>query len=89
MTRVADSGVVLTIRYLCEPSQRRSTAELMWEEILRAFKNCPDIDLAYPTVPRFLNGGEGKPALGGPVRTDLSGADILGRLLRGIVRRET
>jgi len=73
-TRVADSGVVLTIRYLCEPRQRRSTAELMWEEILRAFKSCPNIDFAYPTMRRFINSDEGKLALGGPVRTDLPGA---------------
>jgi len=38
---------------------------------------------------RFLNSDKGKPALGGPVRTDLPGADILGRLLRGVVMRET
>ncbi len=67
-TSVGDSGVVLTIRYLCEPRARRSTAEELWEEILRAFRKCDDIDLAYPTVRRYINSDEGKPGTGGPLR---------------------
>jgi small-conductance mechanosensitive channel len=67
-TSVGDSGVVLTIRYLCEPRARRSTAEELWEEILRAFRKCDDIDLAYPTVRRYINSDEGKPGTGGPPR---------------------
>jgi small-conductance mechanosensitive channel len=49
-TNVLDSGVLLTIRYLCKPRQRRGTAQAVWEEILRAFAKYPDIDLAYPTT---------------------------------------
>jgi small-conductance mechanosensitive channel len=53
-TNVLDSGVLLTIRYLCKPRQRRGTAQAVWEEILRAFAKYPDIDLAYPTT-RFYS----------------------------------
>ena len=49
-TNVVASGVMLTIRYLCRPRQRRGTTEAIWEEILRAFAKHPDIDLAYPTT---------------------------------------
>jgi small-conductance mechanosensitive channel len=53
-TNVLDSGVLLTIRYLCKPRQRRGTTESIWEETLRAFAKHPDIDLAYPTT-RFYS----------------------------------
>lgn len=53
-TGVKDSGVLLTIRYLCKPHERRSTAEVIWEEILDAFEPHQDINLAYPTT-RFYN----------------------------------
>jgi small-conductance mechanosensitive channel len=53
-TNVLDSGVLLTIRYLCKPRQRRGTAQAVWEEILRAFAKHADIDLAYPTT-RFYS----------------------------------
>ncbi len=53
-TNVLDSGVLLTIRHLCKPRQRRGTSESIWEAILRAFAKHPDIDLAYPTT-RFYS----------------------------------
>ena len=49
-TNVLNSGVLLTIRYLCKPRQRRGTTQTFWEEILRAFAKHSDIDLAYPTT---------------------------------------
>jgi small-conductance mechanosensitive channel len=49
-TNVLDSGVLLTIRYLCKPRQRRGSTQDIWEEILRAFAKHSDIDLAYPTT---------------------------------------
>jgi small-conductance mechanosensitive channel len=48
-TSVADSGVVLTIRYLCRPRRRRGSAEALWERTLDAFTGEDRIDLAYPT----------------------------------------
>lgn len=48
-TSLRDSGVLLTIRYLCEPRQRRSSAEVIHESILAAFAAEPDITFAYPT----------------------------------------
>ena len=52
-TDVKDSGVNLTIRYLVNPRQRRGTEQKIWEEILDAFHQEPDIELAYPTVRYF------------------------------------
>lgn len=65
-TSVADSGVLLTLRYLCEPRRRRSTEEAIWEDVLEAFGACDDIDFAYPTRRFYDNRLEGKPGAGGP-----------------------
>jgi len=59
-TSVIDIGVTLTIRYLCDPRKRRSTAECIWEEILKSFAKRDDIDFAYPTVRYYNNAAEGK-----------------------------
>ena len=48
-TRVQASGVLLTIRSLCDPRQRRNFDQIIWEETLRAFAKHDDIDFAYPT----------------------------------------
>jgi len=56
-TTVKDSGVMLTIRYLVNPRQRRSTEQQIWEAILDSFSNETDIDLAYPTT-RFYSLGQ-------------------------------
>ena len=53
-TDVKDSGVLLTIRYLCKPHERRTTTEVVWEEVLQAFEQHQDIQLAYPTT-RFFD----------------------------------
>lgn len=66
-TSVGDSGVLLTIRYLCDPRKRRGTAETIWEDILTEFGECDDIDFAYPTTRRYMNLEEGKRGAGGPV----------------------
>lgn len=60
-TNVKDSGVLLTIRYLCEPRKRRGSQEGIWEDILKAFSDCDDIDFAYPTTRFYNNIPEGKP----------------------------
>lgn len=59
-TSVRDSGVMLTIRYLCDPRKRRSSEEEIWEEILLQFSKCDDIDFAYPTQRFYHNLTEGK-----------------------------
>jgi small-conductance mechanosensitive channel len=73
-TSVRDSGVLLTLRYIDKPRNRRNTEETLWEGILEAFAACDDIDFAYPTARQFRNPQEGKPATGGPV---ISGASPL------------
>jgi small-conductance mechanosensitive channel len=60
-TTVKDSGVLLTIRYLCNPRRRRGTEQQIWEDILHAFHENQDIDFAYPTQRHYLNYLEGKP----------------------------
>ena len=54
-----DSGVMLTIRMLCEPSQRRTMEEKVWERILDAFGGEDHINLAHPTRRIFNNPTEG------------------------------
>lgn len=58
---VKDSGIMLTLRYLCQPRARRTKQEIIWKEILRAFGGCDDIDFAYPTQRIYYNAAEGKP----------------------------
>jgi len=60
-TSVQDSGVLLTIRYLCEVRNRRGTVEAIWEDVLNEFAARDDIDFAYPTVRYYDNPREGKP----------------------------
>ena len=60
-TRVVDHGVQLTLRYLCEPRNRRGTEHEIWEQILTEFAQCDDIDFAYPTQRFYQNPQEGKP----------------------------
>jgi small-conductance mechanosensitive channel len=60
-TSVRDSGVMLTIRYICEVRKRRGSAQAMWEDILRRFAERDDIDFAYPTRRFYDNIREGKP----------------------------
>ena len=46
---VEDSGVMLTLRYLCRPRERRGSASQLWERLLDSFSEHPDVALAYPT----------------------------------------
>ena len=48
-TTVRDSGILLTLRYLCEPRRRRGSEQVLWEGILREFAKNDEISLAYPT----------------------------------------
>jgi len=63
---VADIGVTLTIRYMCDSRRRRSTEGELWKAILEAFAQEPEIDFAYPTQRFYNNRLEGKPGTGGP-----------------------
>lgn len=60
-TSVEDSGVLLTLRYICHARQRRGRAEEVWEAVLDAFAREADIDFAYPTTRVYVNPLEGKP----------------------------
>ena len=62
-TSVDASGVMLTIRYICEPRRRRDTEQIIWEKILEEFAKCDDVDFAYPTRRVFNNPLEGKPGV--------------------------
>lgn len=59
-TKVASHGVVLTMRYLTEPRNRRSSEHHIWEDVLKRFSQRPEIVLAYPTT-RFFTGPEAAP----------------------------
>ncbi len=60
-TSVKDSGVLLTVRYLCNARRRRGSAQAIWEDMLEQFAQCDDIDFAYPTQRFYDNRQEGKP----------------------------
>ena len=53
-TNVRDSGVLLTVRHLAEPRARRGAEQAIWEGILDAFAEEPDIELAYPTRRMYM-----------------------------------
>ena len=52
-TSVVDSGVRLTMRYLCKPRERRSSSSEMWESVLAAIEPLADVHLAFPTTRVF------------------------------------
>lgn len=58
---VKDSGVLLTIRFLCEPRKRRSSEHAVWEDILRAFNTTKGIEFAYPTKRIYYQDSKGLP----------------------------
>lgn len=51
-TDVVDSGVRLTMRFICHPKQRRILNEKIWEALLDRFEKEPDVDFGYPTMRR-------------------------------------
>jgi small-conductance mechanosensitive channel len=59
-TSVKDSGVMLTMRYLCDPRKRRGSEEEIWEDVLNEFAKHKNIDFAYPTQRFYNNLSEGK-----------------------------
>ena len=59
-TNVKNSGIMLTMRYLCDVRKRRSTQEAIWEDVLDEFAKYDNIDFAYPTTRFYNNYIEGK-----------------------------
>jgi small-conductance mechanosensitive channel len=59
-TSVRESGVLLTLRYIVKPRQRRQSEETLWEAILDAVAEHDDIALAYPTT-RFFDPAAARP----------------------------
>jgi small-conductance mechanosensitive channel len=53
-TSVRDSGILLTMRYICDARKRRGTEHEIWEDVLKEFANQEHIEFAYPTQ-RFFN----------------------------------
>ena len=58
-TSVKESGVMLSVRYLCKPQRRRGSENAIWEEVLDAFSKNTDIEFAYPTQRIYYNPEEG------------------------------
>ena len=58
--RVEQSGILLTLRFLVNPRHRRSTEQRIWEDILTAFAQHPDIEFAYPTQRFYSRQAEDK-----------------------------
>lgn len=48
-TSTEPSGILLTMRFICDPRKRRSTEHEIWEEILKEFALHKEIEFAYPT----------------------------------------
>ncbi|MDA3863925.1 MAG: mechanosensitive ion channel family protein [Deltaproteobacteria bacterium] len=48
-TSIEPSGVQLTLRFLCKAREKRSTANKIFEDILKSFNHESDIEFAYPT----------------------------------------
>ncbi|HMA75892.1 MAG TPA: mechanosensitive ion channel family protein [Candidatus Krumholzibacteriaceae bacterium] len=64
-TSVKNSGVILTIRYMCDPRARRGSEQEIWEDILNRFGENEDIDFAYPTqriYSEYFDRKPGKPS---------------------------
>ncbi|MEM6361485.1 MAG: mechanosensitive ion channel family protein [Bacteroidota bacterium] len=57
---VKDSGIMLTMRYLCIPNKRRVTEDAIWKDVLQEFAKSATIDFAYPTQRIYYNLKEGK-----------------------------
>ena len=62
-TTVRDNGVLLTIRYLVNPRQRRSTEQQIWEATLDAFNQAADIEFAYPTTRFYTRESEAETSI--------------------------
>jgi len=48
-TSAREYGILLTMRYMCVPQERRGSNQVIWEAVLTQFAEHADIQLAYPT----------------------------------------
>ena len=53
-TSVRDSGILLTMRFMCDARKRRGTEHAIWEDILSEFARHKKIEFAYPTQRYFI-----------------------------------
>ncbi len=58
-TKIEDSGVKLTLRYLTNAKQRRISENTISQKVISAFNRTSDIEFAYPTY-RIYKRGEGE-----------------------------
>lgn len=78
-TSVKDSGVLLTIRYLCEPRNRRGSQAEIWEAVLDAFAGEPNIEFAYPTQRFFRVPGDSDDPFAPPDRPPMGTGPLAAR----------
>lgn len=78
-TSVEDSGVLLTLRFICHARQRRGRTEEIWEAVLEAFATEESIDFAYPTTRMYHNILEGKSQARAPLPPPLERSPDGGR----------
>lgn len=62
-TSLKPNGVLLTLRYMCNPKKRRDSEQIAVEEILSQFARHKDIHFAYPTTRFYDATKEQKPTL--------------------------
>jgi small-conductance mechanosensitive channel len=67
-TTVEESGILLTLRYICGPRERRGTAAQLWERILDAFAAEADIEFAPTHRTATVDPRAGAPDLDAPPR---------------------
>jgi small-conductance mechanosensitive channel len=63
-TTVEASGILLTVRHVCQSRHRRESTQEIWEDVLDRFAECDDVDFAYPTSRSYSNVTEGKQGTG-------------------------
>lgn len=57
-TSVKDSGILLTMRFMCDARRRRTTEHEIWEDVLKEFARHENIEFAYPTQRFFSRDSE-------------------------------
>lgn len=57
-TSVKDSGILLTMRFMCDARKRRTTEHEIWEDVLKEFARHKSIEFAYPTQRFFSRDSE-------------------------------